>query len=294
MVLMLIVILSLSLVLDINMLKLLAPLSEVFHHYCLNLLPNNMAYRELSSALVCGQSLYNSPNLKPVKALGVIHLFVVSGFHIQLIYSWLNPAKGIRSKSNQIFILSLLFAYTLACQLKPPILRAFSQIALPINKSNPSSLKILITGLFLLTLAPELWLSLSLQLSWVAVLIFSQKESTYGWKLVLVYFCSLLLLSPMALAHPLSILIGVVLTPLFATVILPLHFLALIIPQLYSLIDNFWSLLIVVAENWLSLAPLIEPSFQLHRREKWALLIFFNLYLYAKDIYRRRKLLCHT
>ena len=274
-----------------SLLDFLAGISGEMHKYCLNVLPKNSAYWELKAALLCSKSIYSTPFIKPIKALGLLHLFVVSGFHLQLIYQLLERRIFRSLKSKQICLLSLLFLYTLFCNLKAPVLRAYLQIIFSLR--NPHhSLKTLLGGCLILAIAPQMWSSLSLQLSWCVALVISSKLIHKTLSLLLIYILLFLFLSPLEVAHPISILTTLVFTPLIAFVFLPLSFISALIPALTPLSDPLWRGFIGFLKILSSELPLLQPNFQLLPWHKWFLLITFNLVLFYLEVRHKRRPLC--
>ncbi len=275
-----------------SLLNFTTALAKGLHSFCLNSVPIDSAYFNLNSAILCGDSIYVSQHLEAIKSLGLIHLFVVSGFHIQVIYRALTRYILKHVAKKHLFAFAVIFPYCLACQLNPPVFRALLLLYLPICPKTPSSLKSLIVGITALTINPTLWSSLSLQISWLAVLIISIKKISVFYKLLLLYLVTLLILSPLSIANPASIFLAITLTPLFLCFVFPLNFISLLFSKATILLTIFWENLLIIANYLLQYLPFIQFNLQLSPSLKWVLLITINLGLYIFEIYQKRCLLC--
>ncbi|MCB9026595.1 MAG: ComEC/Rec2 family competence protein [Bdellovibrionaceae bacterium] len=274
-----------------GLLTYLAPLSSKMHEYCLNMLPKNSSYLDIHKALICSHSLYNSDFLIPIKQLGLLHLFVVSGFHLNILYQWLKIGNSNCTKFHLYLIRIILLLYSLFCSLKAPILRAYIQFIWPISL-NTLSQKIFYVGSVLLAIEPSLWCSLSLQLSWISALIITHQILPTCFKLIFLYLFIYIFLSPLALAHPLSILATLLLTPIIAYFLLPLSFLNIFFSILTMSVDFIWSIFLKILTNVSNELPLILPKLNLDISDKWQILFVLNFVFIYWEIHEKRKSLC--
>lgn len=276
-----------------SLLDLLAPISVKMHSFCLNSMPKLSAYRELNAALVCSHSLYNSAFLHPIRSLGILHLFVISGYHLNVLSNFSKKLIFNRLKNNQFILPLLFFVYCLFCGLKAPILRAYFQLFIPLTRIN-SPLKLLIVGVLLLALNPSFWLATSLLLSWGITLIVSFTYISLVLRLILIYCSLFVFLSPGDIPHPYSILTGFLFSPLIVFVFLPLSFFSFLIPSFYNFSDAFWQKFVTLMELLSTEFPLINNPLNLNPAQKWQLLILLNLFFYYLEVHQRRKALCYS
>lgn len=264
-------------------------ISLPLHELCLSLVPINSPYNELNSSLICGSPLYNSAHFKSVLTLGAVHLFVVSGFHIHCIQTGLKYLFPSSLKTKQIWISTLLFLYGATCLFHPPVLRALIHMHIPNKKYMPNSLTSAVSGLVVLTLNPSLWTSLSLQMSWLANLIFTSPALKLRHKLILTYLGSILLLSPNDFAHPITLVLSLPLGLFIGFIMIPLNMLSLAYTESTWLLDKIWF-------NFMHLANLVNQNFQLFTSssqlspaQKWTLIITSNMALYYWEVYKKRR-----
>ncbi|MCB0390414.1 MAG: ComEC/Rec2 family competence protein [Bdellovibrionales bacterium] len=262
-------------------------IAEYLHKFCINQMPINSPYKSLYQALVCGEPLNKSQYFASIKALGLLHLFVVSGFHLQFVYKSLEKVFKESTKFKQIFILIILLIYTFVCLLKAPVLRSYLQLLLAYKIKN-EALRILIAGCVLLIFAPEYWTSLSLQLSWLIALILCQINLKESSKSLLIYFVLIILLSPLEIAHPFTMLTTYLFTPFISFFLLPFSFATAFLPKLSVITDFLWFIFIYITGFLAKELPLLEFSIQIEPPIKWLIVIFSNLIMYYSSITSKR------
>ncbi|MCB0415182.1 MAG: ComEC/Rec2 family competence protein, partial [Bdellovibrionales bacterium] len=139
------------------------------HRLCIQLTQNHFPYNDFQTSLICGQSLKHSSFAPPLLNMGIIHLFVVSGFHVLFIENLLSKIFP----KNFWLSFGILTLYGLACQFHPPITRALIHHFLKSLNLNyklfwRTSHITLLSGLCVLILCPQWIHSASFVLSWTA------------------------------------------------------------------------------------------------------------------------------
>ena len=151
-------------------------LAEPLHQVCLNLLPDNPKTQSVLQALVCGHNFESFETSHWYVSSGLIHLFVVSGSHLIIIYKVLYFIfKKLSVDTAQKYIFIILFFYAAVCLFNPPITRSLLGIFIfDILKTKvkywPTDYVLFLVGLSTLILSPNLISSISLQMSWLAAL----------------------------------------------------------------------------------------------------------------------------
>ncbi|MCS6837685.1 MAG: ComEC/Rec2 family competence protein [Bdellovibrionaceae bacterium] len=171
------------------------PLVDYPHQMCLNWF-TECPREEFLQALFCGRPLPYSPERQDFIATQLIHVLVVSGFHLTLLSNILNRLFPYSLKPA---IPLFLTGYALMTRFQPPVVRALLETVL-INKMRPHN-AIIWSYLLTLCLMPQWSSSLSFQLSIVArsVLFIFQNRSLLTISLVMPLFLSPLIF----VAHPL-------------------------------------------------------------------------------------------
>lgn len=286
-------------------------LSSYLHNFCLSF-SKASPYEGLYQSLSCGKKL--SSNLYSLFAnSGLIHLIIISGLHISLIYKTLNAIQKkifFLPKSITLSInLLLLLLYTFMLNISAPALRAyFFQIIKLINKYCqlywPPSYLILISVLFSLLCKPSLWASISLLLSWSAILIIYFLHQILTHPLIppvykkpvvkiiiqsfLLYVFLFPLLSQFNNIHPFSIFIQLLFTPLLLFFLIPLSIIQYFLFSNLLFTDYLWKtffLLLKPMQNLLTNGPIAEkrPLFYF-----WIYTISLQFFLILFESYNRR------
>lgn len=225
---------------DLNLLNSLAVFGHKLHGLCIDHVGSTSPWSHIYKALSCGSGIYQFKGAALFKQLGIIHLFVLSGAHIvfaeRVLYRF-------SKDSRKIFI--GLIVLTLVTGIKAPAFRALTHWCLKNlsikNELNWSpSLSIAMTGFFCLCLNPTWWLGLSLPLSWVATLSFCFYPNSQSKSIVLVYLLSLPLLLNLGPASPISILVNLLFSPIFFSLLFPLTWLSGMVPALQYFCDPLW------------------------------------------------------
>lgn len=286
-------------------------LSAHLHNFCLSF-SKTSPYEGLYQSLSCGKKL--SSDLYSLFAnSGLIHLIIISGLHISLIYKTLNYIqkkifflpKSITVSINLLFLL----LYTFMLNISAPALRAyFFQIVKLINKHYklhwPPSYLILVSVLFSLLCKPTLWASISLLLSWTAILIiyFLQQALTHPLippiykkpivkiiiQSILLYLFLFPLLSQFNNIHPFSIFIQLLFTPLLLFILIPLSILQYFLFSNLFFTEYLWRtffLLLTPMQGLLINGPIAEkrPLFYF-----WIYTISLQFCLILFENYNRR------
>ena len=248
MILILILIFSLiiSALIRISPFHFLQNISLILHQKALQLLPQKTAYLPELKALTWGDGFQSIDQSKIYLASGLIHLFVISGAHLQILKKICNLPiylffLSIRLNHRielaikllfQISLLILLFIYAAACLFNPPVTRSWLFIFLDfllkrISVHWSSAYQIFIVGLLTLMFNPAWVTSLSLQLSWLITLALYINQVYFSEKSKLIQnFLCFLFIFPIVMffqqINPIVILIGLCLTPFLEFILFPL------------------------------------------------------------------------
>lgn len=215
------------------------------HQICLDFSPPSPTYKSFYSAMICGEQLHLSDFSQDMRTVGLYHLLVVSGSHFIFLEQLLTKIffKLGQLKNPIIFVFLTIFA--LACQLSPPVTRAW--LSFVIRKASQEHRLYwiefhitVVSGLTCLLIFPEWLQSLSFELSWAASLFISIPTKSSVRQHALVYLGLAPVLIGMQPQHPASILINWLLAPLLGVVLLPLCVLAMALPFLTPLSDCLW------------------------------------------------------
>lgn len=191
----------------------------------------------ISQALACGASLHDT-NLDSKKILlfGLIHLFVISGYHINILDDILASFK-----LNKYVRLALLFTYALFCGFTPPTARAFFQkLIKSTNYFLPSFFIILISFLMTLPIAfyQQKFSSLLLSYVFCSIIVFTKNLS---FKTLLVYALAYPIFTyHISLPHISNILLLPFFTLIVEFVLFPLALISFLIDSAEILILIIW------------------------------------------------------
>ncbi|MBE8221461.1 MAG: hypothetical protein HAW60_01900 [Bdellovibrionales bacterium] len=259
-------------------------LSDSLHNFCLSF-SKPSPYEGLYQSLSCGKKLSSDLYSLFAKS-GLIHLIIISGLHISLIYRFLNYIqkkifflpKIITVSVNLLFLL----LYTFMLNISAPALRAYLfQIVRLVNANYklhwPPSYLILISVLLSILFKPTLWASMSLLLSWTAIIIiyFLQQVLThplipkvYKQPLlritiqgILLYLFLFPILSQFNNIHPFSIFVQLLFTPLLLFLLIPLSILQYFLFSNLIFTDYLWKtffLLLNPMQGMLASGPIAE------------------------------------
>lgn len=220
-------------------------LSLALQNICANTIPSH-THRPFTAAMVCGTHVRGNIHTEVFRNSGLLHILVVSGAHLHFFAIFL---RRFQMKRKPIFL--LLFIYVLFSGCQPPSVRSLIQIGIEFySKSFERNLRswqcVWIAGLASLILFPEWLTGSSLLLSWICALILTITGNHHQRSSILI-FCALIpILMKWLPPHPLTILINILISPVFGVFALPLCLLCTVIPQLTVVADAFWSLLLTV------------------------------------------------
>ncbi|MBE8163348.1 MAG: hypothetical protein HAW63_05110 [Bdellovibrionaceae bacterium] len=240
-------------------------LSNYLHNFCLSF-SKASPYEGLYQSLSCGKKL-PSHWYSLFANSGLIHLIIISGLHISLIYRSLTHLQSkilLLPKSITISLnLFLLLLYTFMLNISAPALRAyFFQVIKLINNYGklhwPSSYLVLLSVLLSLLFKPSLWASISLLLSWSAILIIYFLHQVLSHPLIpsvykkpfikipiqsaLLYLFLFPILSQFNSIHPFSIFIQILFTPLLLLFLIPLSILQYFFFSNLFFADYLWKI----------------------------------------------------
>ncbi len=268
--------------------------SNDLHNTCLNLLPKNPQTQALLQALVCGHNFESFETAQLYTSSGLIHLFVVSGSHLLLIFRVLDFIfKKIELRHSKKIILSLLFLYAAVCLFNPPVTRSLVGLILIDILSTkikywPKDFVVLLAGLFCLMLSPSWVSSLSLQMSWLAALgiVFNQRYLKNSRKLTQqmpFYIFYTLTFSALGFPQIAIIVISLFFTPVLEFILLPLAFLVLAFPFCDPLFEIVITVLnFVLSHLELSTSDVITP-FENTIVFNWYLIFLIQLFLHFNN-----------
>ncbi len=263
------------------------------HDLCLNILPSNSNSLAELSALTCGQSFSNNSDYKLYISSGLIHLFVVSGSHLNLMSQFLN--YFIKPSAIKI---TLLFIYCAICLLNPPVVRSFFALLIHEiiaknfeNNYWPKHYCLLLAGLLSIAFHSDWVNSMSLQMSWLAALNFQLYEQKMNWfpsiiKQFLFYILFFFCYSLFGFSSPLVILICFALTPFLEKFLFPLS----IIVALFHPAEPLFNWTILSLKWFLEKLPL---SFEMEQIQglwnsssvinlNWIIILMIHLILFIK------------
>jgi len=228
----------------------------------------------LYAALACGAELPKDwPHLIDLRAAGVIHLFVVSGSHLLFLEQLLRPFPKTKWPGFVTF--------AFMAGLKPPIFRSLLQHGFyALGHKNDlnwrSSHCVFVSGVVTLTIDPSLWLSLSLQLSWLASLALLLAERLRLNAHAVTYVALIPLLAPLGLASPISILINWISSGLFVFLLFPISLAAAILPKAHLLSDPLWQGYFWALKP-LELSPLLISNAETSAQIRWLIIFVVNM-----------------
>jgi len=239
----------------ISVAQYLSPVAKKLHTLCLNNSPHEIKNVEILNALVCGESL-NNYNLNVLFiAVGLIHIFVVSGSHLNKIYKltyipiqflekFTHPKLSFLFAQLQIVFL---LVYCLMCNLNPPVTRSMAILILlttlkKINLHLSLTSTTLVAGLMCLLIEPLWSTSLSFQMSWLIQLIVMQScNSISRNKSIIenftVYLCLIPTFNILGFPSIISILIAFALSGVVEFILFPLSFLTYFNHKMAPLFD---------------------------------------------------------
>jgi len=238
----------------------LTDLSGALHTACLNQTPET-PYKVFYQALACGERPPSSSEILLLKQLGIIHIMVVSGFHILM----LNRVFHLILRGPFLSLLKpfFLFAFVMTCQFQLPVVRAWIQsLLLGLNKKCslqiPKPLTLFLSILICLLIFPEKYASLSLPLSWVACLGIQLGRNHWSQS-CFTYLLIMPVLSSFAALSPWTILINCLFAPLIGLILFPLSLLCFFISDLSFYVDHLWLALLWSGEKVMPLITNPEP-----------------------------------
>jgi ComEC/Rec2-related protein len=204
---------------------------------------NGGEFHSIYESLACGSRMDNPEFDRIFKDLGLIHYFVVSGFHLIYLESVLNYFDFLKKSQWKISFLLVVFAFSTG--FNPPVVRSLVALFLKwhIEKKELRTgaiQQVLISILIVLVLNPSWLTSVSLHLSWAAALALSLRIANPALLLATLYFFIFPILSQFQIAHPLSPLVSFLFGFVFSFLYFPLSFLSHYFSFLSPLGDEIW------------------------------------------------------
>jgi len=227
-----------------NIKKQFTPLSSKLHNSCQQQAHKNKAHKSEVAAIVCGAPIKKTKAKNLFTTNGLIHIFVVSGAHLNFYKKVLRLILPLWSAKFIINIFLLL--YTLTCMFSAPILRAFiQQMSSDLNQITKLNLDtytvLLLTAALAVIIVPSYLKTISLPMSWVAALCMGQKKCVA--KTLVVFLCLFPILLTFTEPSPLSAFSSFFISGAISIFILPLNLLVFIFPYLSFLSDIFYDFL---------------------------------------------------
>ena len=256
-------------------------LSVALHKLCLSHSPDG-PYKIFYQALACGQKPQTNSDILLLKQLGIIHILVVSGFHILM----LNKVLHFLLRGPYLIFLKplFLFIFVMTCQFQLPVVRAWIQsLLVHINRKwnlqIPKPFLLFLSILSSLIISFESYRSLSLPMSWVACLGIQFGRNNWSQSLYS-YLLMLPIISSFAVLSPLTVVINSLFAPLIGLILFPLSLLSFFISGLSFYVDKIWFLFLWAGKE---VAPLLtnpEPHPLLpHHTLNWLYPFLMNMLL---------------
>lgn len=253
--------------------------------------PSSIREQGAWQSLVCGKKITDAKLKEDLRRSSLLHLFVVSGSHliwIERVLSVLHLPLIAR------FIIWTIF--TAMCAADPPVIRAglglaAAALARPLLPRWRGDQRVLAAGLLSLALYPPWFESLSLALSWAAGLAMALPAGR-GWRGELLraagaWLFLYPLLSHLEPAHPLGILVNVLVAPLVGLVFLPVAALAFL-PGMDLLFDGCMAGLRTLLGLLHSLPDYQGPGWRLSSWQRWAWIIGWHLIIHGVHLSQRQ------
>ena len=263
------------------------PISDFLHQMCLSTIPSQLIHQESAQALICAKNFTTSNESFFWAASGLIHLFVVSGTHLNIISKIFEKLK-LPIK----FTFLGLFLYVLICKMNPPILRSFIFLCLQYRaKKNilywPTEFVLLMSGLLCLLLNYKLATSVSLQMSWLAALFLQFKSESNDVlasvrQQAIFYLGFLFIYFQFGFPAGPVVIFSVILTPVLELFLFPLSLMVILFNFLSPLFDFTINLLLQITQNF-ELNRVILPTSEIQLVPlNWMFIAAFHIYFYFK------------
>lgn len=279
---------------SLHLLSFLQPYADAFHQVCLSRIPSS-SYSLIYGAMVCAEKISYQDSMGILfKKMGLIHLLVVSGAHLFIIYRLLLFLVG-RHKRFTVCIFLLLLLYLFVCRFEAPVVRGFFGIV--VTKWNERyhlfwnrSQCVLFSGLLCLVFFPSWLLSLSFQLCWAAG--FLNCWPVRGMKKALLFYFGLLpMLLPLGIHHPL----GMMSSYFFSYVVfIPMFVISVLVVCFPQGVEVFHFLMKFILRFMESCSEWIPPPLDKIKGYEWPwiwiwLMILFMITFWIEVISLRRK-----
>lgn len=261
------------------------------HLLCLQMTRGDDLATLMQRCLVCGEKITDSSTAQLLKSVGIIHMFVLSGAHLNFVIHWLKKIPMLKSRPLPLGI--ILFFITTMCGFQIPIVRAFLQLSFcQLSKSKKlfwsNQLAINLSG-GCIALFTRQW-SYSLILSWAAAtFVESINQAKFKNTVFLNFYLYLGLfffLLPLQPTHPIGVFVASVFTPLMSLILFPMTWLNSIFGFLTPLCQVVWS---ITLELLKSISPPVgtPPSWMPSELAT----VFLALLLFCKHKARKNSLL---
>lgn len=287
------------------------------HQKCLETLPSQSVNLPELKALVCAENFSVLASSEIFITTGLIHLFVVSGAHLQFLYrfstalsdfltsDWLETinmpnARNLLKRTLLCMTLLGLTIYTACCEFNPPITRSLFSLFLTLFLKHQKiswgkPYQVFICGLFTLIFNP-LWLaSMSLQMSWLLALLLLTPPSLLPQpRQLFQHVLCFIFLYPMTLflqiTGPLTILINFIFSPFLEYILFPMGLLTAAFNSCVFAFEIFIQLLnriLKLLEMPLNFQFTQPPSYFVIMN--WSLILFLHLALHLYEVIKKRQ-----
>ena len=251
-----------------------------------------------------GYNLLNEEDEKSVKALGISHVFAISGLHIIILYTILNKFLGIFNLNRKIIswiVLILIAFYGYAVGLPSSILRAFIMLVI-VELSNQMQIdwynlnNLIMAALIILTINPYNLLDVGFIFSFLATFTIIylypkfKKENKKFYNYFLLSFMVYIILLPVQLRffneYTFGFIIGnTIILPIF-TLIIQLSAIVLLVPNVinYIFVQLIKMFLKIIGYIFITIKYLNIES---HTFMSFSILMIVLYYLTIFSIYNR-------
>ncbi len=235
----------------------------------LNIIKNHPEkYSGILSALTIGEkSGLNSELNEQIQTIGIGHLFVISGLHIELIAGFLLIIlKKLKDKKKNLIVFVILIIYYLICAFLVSILRVLLSFIFNkfLNLKLDNTAKIILSSLIVLLINPFYLFSYSFLLSYLIVFgihliepFLNKKKGikSYLTNSLKISLTSLIISLPIMMKmgteiNLLSIIFNLFFIPFVSYLILPLSFISLLFPVFGFIYGYFLELFLFITNKF--------------------------------------------
>jgi len=287
------------------------------HQKCLETLPSQSINLPELKALVCAENFSTLTRSEIFITTGLIHLFVVSGAHLQFLYrflttttvfltsAWLDTinisnTRTFLEKTRLSLILLGLTIYAACCEFNPPITRSLFSLFLTLflkqqKISWDKPYQVLMSGLFTLIFNPSWVSSMSLQMSWLLALVrlappslMPEPRQLFQQILCFIFLYPITLF--LQITGPLTILINLIFAPFLEYILFPMGLLTAVFNSCVFIFDVSIQLLnrtLQLLEMPLNFQLTQPPAYLICLN--WSLIFFVHLAIHLYEMIKKRQ-----